>query len=140
MDGKTVQKNISGLSSAHDFTFLPGKIAALVWVSSGTDPESNLVEMASDGTGSSTIVFKIGSNLYAGGQSATGGSSNSYHVNSVAYLATDDSFTMGDRNPNFYIKVTHAGTPPAEALAKEATTGEAAATTDASPNADPKTL
>jgi len=112
MDGQTTAANVSGLSSAHhDFTVLPGKIATMVWTSTGMDPESNLVERASDGTGSTTTVFKIGSNLYAGGSSAFGGGSNTYHCNAIHYHPADDSYTIGDRNPNLYVKVKHDGTP-----------------------------
>jgi len=112
MDGQTSQTSISGLSSAHhDFAVLPGKIAAMVWTTTGTDPESNLVERASDGSGSTTTVFKIGSNLYAGGSSAMGGGGSTYHCNSILYHSSDDSYTIGDRNPNLYVKVTHTGSP-----------------------------
>ena len=112
MDGQTSQTKISGLSSAHhDFAVLPGKIATMVWTTTGTDPESNLVELPSDGSGSSTTIFKIGSNLYAGGQSAFGAGSNTYHCNSILYHPSDDSYTISDRNPNLYVKVKHDGTP-----------------------------
>jgi hypothetical protein len=85
----------------------------MVWTTSNTtDPESNLVELASDGSGSPTTVFKIGSNLYAGGASAMGaGGSNTYHCNAILYHASDDTYTIGDRNPNLYVKVKHDGTP-----------------------------
>ena len=110
MDGQTSQTSISGLSSAHhDFTVLPGKIAALVWASTGADPESNLIERTTSGT--LTTAFKIGSNLYAGGQSAMGAGSSAYHCNSILYHSSDDSYTIGDRNPNLYVKVKHDGTP-----------------------------
>jgi hypothetical protein len=110
MDGQTSKNNVSGLSAAHhDFTVVPHKIAAMVWASSGSDPESNLVEMASDGTGSATTAFKIGTNLYVGGSSAFGGGTNKFHANSILYHPADDSFTIGDRNPNLYVKVSHAG-------------------------------
>jgi hypothetical protein len=103
MDGQTTQTNVSGLSGAHhDFTVLPGKVAAMVWTTSGRDPESNLVERASDGSGSSTTVFKIGSNLYT---------SSSFHCNSILYHSEDDTYTISDRNPNLYVKVKHDGTP-----------------------------
>jgi hypothetical protein len=113
MDGQTSKTNINGLSAAHhDFTVLPGKIAAMVWTTAGArDPESNLVEIASDGSGSPTIVFKIGANLYAGGASAMGGSGNSYHCNYIVYHPGDDSYTISDRNPNLVVKVRHDGTP-----------------------------
>lgn len=110
MDGQTSQNNVSGLSSAHhDFAVLPGKIAAMVWASTGTDPESNLVEHSTSGT--NTTAFKIGSNLYAGGQSAMGGGSGTYHCNSILYHKDDDTYTIGDRNPNLYVKAKHDGTP-----------------------------
>jgi hypothetical protein len=104
MDGQTSKTSISGLSAEHhDFTVLPGKIAAMVWTTSGTrDPESNLVAMASDGSGSATTVFKIGSNLY---------SSSTFRCNSIIYHPADDSFTISDRNPNLYVKAKHDGTP-----------------------------
>jgi len=110
MDGQTTRSNIPGLSDAHhDFAVLPGKIAAMTWASTETDAESNLVEINSDGSGSATTVFKIGSNLYVGGPSAVGGAANSYHCNSILYHSADDSFTIGDRNPNLYVKCSHAG-------------------------------
>lgn len=113
MDGQTGKNNVDGLSGAHhDFAVLPGKIAAMVWASTGTDPESNLIERASDGSGSNTTKFKIGSNLYTGGSSSMGGSGgNTYHCNSILYHAEDDTFTISDRNPNLYVKVKHDGTP-----------------------------
>jgi hypothetical protein len=111
MDGQTSKNSISGLSGAHhDFTVLPKKIATPVWSGSGMDPESNLVEMNSDGSGSATTVYKIGSNLYLGGSSLFGGGSNTFHVNSILYHADDGSFTFGDRNPNLYVKASGTGT------------------------------
>jgi hypothetical protein len=110
MDGKTSQANISGLSDAHhDFTVLPtGTIAAMVWTTKGTaDPESNLIERSSSGT--LKTAFKIGANLYAGGPSALMGGSTSFHCNSIAYHLADDSYTIGDRNPSTFVKVTRSG-------------------------------
>jgi len=111
MDGQTTMTDISGLADAHhDFAVLPGKIAAMVWIGPAIDAESNLVEMNSDGSGAPTPVFKIGSNLYVGapssGQSAA---PEAYHCNSILYHPADDSFTIGDRYPNLYVKVSHAG-------------------------------
>ena len=103
MDGKTGQNNLTGLSSAHhDFTVLPdGTIAAMAWATSGTqDPESNLIERSSGGT--LKTAFKIGANLY---------SSSSFHCNSILYHLSDDSYTIGDRNPNLFVKVTRSGGP-----------------------------
>jgi len=103
MDGKTGQNNLTGLSSAHhDFTVLPGgTIAAMVWSVTGTqDPDSNLIERSSSGT--LKTAFKIGANLY---------SSSTFHCNSILYHLSEDSYTIGDRNPNLYVKVTRAGSP-----------------------------
>lgn len=111
MDGADAQNAVSGLSAAHhDFTVLPGGIvAALVWASGGTDPESNLVERSPDGT--TRTAFRVGSNLYVGGPSEFGAGSNTYHANSILYHPADDSYTIGDRNPNLYVKATRSGQP-----------------------------
>jgi hypothetical protein len=111
MDGETSQNSVSGLSGAHhDFTVLPGGIVAtMVWASSGSDPESNLIERSPNGT--LTTKFKIGSNLYLGGQSMMGGSGSSFHSNSIHYHQADDSYTIADRNPNLMVKATRTGTP-----------------------------
>jgi hypothetical protein len=110
MDGQTTVTNVAGLADAHhDFAVLPGKIAAMVWATTALDPESNLVEINSDGSGSVTTVFKIGSNLYVGGSNSGRGATRSYHSNSILYHLADDSFTIGDRYPNLYVKVSHAG-------------------------------
>lgn len=111
MDGQIGKDNISGLSNAHhDFAVMPGKIAAMVWTTADIDSESTLVEVNSDGSGSTTSIFNIGPNLYVGGPSAVGGSTNSYHCNSILYHSADDSFTIGDRNSNLYVKTSHSGT------------------------------
>ncbi len=111
MDGLTGQNNVSGLSKAHhDFTVLPGGIvAAMVWASTGTDVESDLVEHSPNGT--NRTAFRIGKNVYLGGQSELGAGANSFHCNSILYYKDDDSFIIGDRNPNMFVKVSHTGSP-----------------------------
>jgi hypothetical protein len=110
MDGQTTMTNVPGLENAHhDFAVLPGKIAAMVWTTTDTDAESQLVEMNADGSGSTTTRFEIGANLYVGGSGSGPDPSHSYHSNSILYHAADDSFTIGDRDPNLYVKVSHAG-------------------------------
>jgi len=111
MDGLTSQNNVSGLSKAHhDFTVLPGGIvAAMSWVGSGMDPESELLERTP--TGTVTSKFRIGPNVYVGGQSAMGASSASYHSNYIVYHPEDDTFTISDRNPNLFVKVSRTGSP-----------------------------
>jgi hypothetical protein len=109
MDGQTAQNNVSGLSKAHhDFTVRKGGvIATMVWSTSGSDPESDLVERSSSGTVST--VLHIGTSLYKGGKSVFGSSTNAFHCNAVLYHEADDSYTIGDRNPNLFVKVTRAG-------------------------------
>jgi hypothetical protein len=111
MDGATKQNNVSGLSkSHHDFTVLKGGVVAtMAWSTSGTDPESDLLERSADGK--VTTAFHVGSNLYKGGPGLMGGSGNGYHCNSLLYHESDDSYTIGDRNPSSFVKVTRAGKP-----------------------------
>jgi hypothetical protein len=111
MDGATKQNNISGLSkSHHDFTVLKGGgVATMAWSTSGTDPESDLLERSADGK--VTTVFHIGANLYKGGPGLMGGSGNGYHCNSILHHESDDTYTIGDRNPSSFVKVSRAGTP-----------------------------
>ena len=112
MDGQTSRNSVSGLGDTHhDFTVLPGKIAALSWAGDGSDPESNLVEHASDGSGTTTTAFKIGANLYAGAPPSFPGGNSTYHANYVLYHPEDDTFTIADRNPHVIVKVKHDGTP-----------------------------
>lgn len=106
MDGLTTMTDIGGLAGAHhDFAVLPGKIAAMVWSGSDIDAESELVEIASDGSGAPADLFEIGANLYAAGAEPY----MRYHCNSILYHPGDDSFTIGDRYPNVFVKVSHAG-------------------------------
>jgi hypothetical protein len=109
MDGVTKQNNVSGLSkSHHDFTVLQGGIVAtMAWAATGTDPESDLLERSADGK--VTTVFHIGANLYKGGPGLMGGSGNGYHCNSLLYHASDDTYTIGDRNPSSFVKVSRDG-------------------------------
>jgi hypothetical protein len=100
MDGEEEQHDVPGLENAHhDFTVMPGgKVAALVWREPGIDPESDLVIRSPDGT--VTSPFTIGGNLYR---------SDTFHANAIHYLRSDDSFTIADRNPNVFVKVSATG-------------------------------
>jgi len=111
MDGQTSQNNVSGLSkSHHDFTVLKGGVVAtMVWITSGADPESDLVER--DAKGTVTTLFRIGPKVYAGGPSVVGGSSTSFHCNTLLYHESDSTYTIGDRNPNVFVKVSRSGQP-----------------------------
>jgi hypothetical protein len=35
--------------------------------------------------------------------------SSTFHTNSVHYYATDDTYTVGDRNPSLYVKLSRSG-------------------------------
>jgi hypothetical protein len=104
MDGEQQQQSVAGLDTTHhDFTVMPGgRVAALAWASPGNDPESDLLIRAPDGT--VTTAFTVGSNLYL---SSTG----LFHADAIHYLPFDDSFTISDRNPNLFVKVSATGVP-----------------------------
>jgi hypothetical protein len=100
MDGLDVAMNVEGLSAVHhDFTVLPGGIVAgPSWVSSGRDPPSDLIERSPDGTVRTVVTIDEG--IYQ---------SNSYHTNAIVYYAEGDFYTLGDRNPNAFVKVSRTG-------------------------------
>ncbi len=102
MDGEREQRDVPGLERAHhDFTVMPGgKIAALAWSGPGIDPASELLIRSPDGT--ITKPFLIGENLYR---------SDAFHANSIHYVPFDDSFTIADRNPHVFVKVSATGAP-----------------------------
>ena len=111
MDGATKQNNVTGLSKAHhDFTVRKGGVVATMsWAATGSDPESDLLERSPDGK--VTTVFRIGANLYKGGPGLMGGSTVGYHCNSLLYHEADDTYTIGDRNPSAFVRVSRAGKP-----------------------------
>jgi hypothetical protein len=100
MDGSMAQNNIAGLASAHhDFTPIPGDgIAAMLWNTSATNAPNSLVERSSDGT-MTTIVSDF-SSLY---------NSPTFHPNAIHYYPSDDTYTISDRDPNLFVKITRAG-------------------------------
>lgn len=103
MDGTGAENNIQGLNNSHhDFTVLPGGIIATVsWGSGGGgEPPSDLIERAPDGT--ITKVATLDQNFYnPGGQG--------FHANSILWHEADQSYTVSDRYPNLYIKLTRTG-------------------------------
>jgi hypothetical protein len=108
MDGLANTGSIAGLANCHhDLTVLPdGKIACLSWIQQSGDQPSDLLE--SDYQGNVKKVMTLDSKVYAGG-TGLGGGSGTYHANSIHYHDYDDSYTISDRNPNLFIKVTRAG-------------------------------
>ena len=85
-------------TSHHDLTAIPGGFATLLWNSSGIDAPCSLVERADSGT-MTTIVANMNT-VY---------NSTTFHTNSVHYYPSDNTYTLGDRNPNLYVKVSRTG-------------------------------
>jgi hypothetical protein len=108
MDGLTSTGAIPALSNCHhDLAVLPdGKVACLSWVQQSGDQPSDLIE--SDEQGNVTTIMTLDSSAYLGGTGFMGGT-NTYHANALHYHQYDDSYTISDRNPNLFIKVTRAG-------------------------------
>ncbi len=102
MDGESELRNVPGLERAHhDFTVMPdGRVAALAWAGPGVDPPSELLIRSPDGA--VVAAFEIGSAIYR---------TDTYHANAVHYLPFDDSFTIADRNPSVFVKVSAQGFP-----------------------------
>jgi hypothetical protein len=98
MDGSDSQTVSGATTSHHDFTAIPGGIATLLWNSSGIDAPCSLVEFP-EGGAQKTVIANI-SSVY---------NSNTFHTNAIHYYKRDDTYTMGDRNPNLYVKVSRAG-------------------------------
>jgi hypothetical protein len=95
------QNNVPGLADAHhDFTVLPGGgIAAPIWLGAGMNPDNALIERAADGT--ITTIVPSFTSLY--------GSLSGYHPNAIHYHPSDDTYTISDRNPNLFVKVSRQG-------------------------------
>jgi Arylsulfotransferase (ASST) len=99
MDG-TGATSIRGMAASHhDLTAIPGGFATLLWNSAGKDVPCSLVEY-DDGTGATTTVVADMAALYT---------SPTFHPNSIHYYPADDSYTVGDRNPSLFVKLSRAG-------------------------------
>jgi hypothetical protein len=98
MDGNNATMASGMAASHHDMTAIPGGFATLLWNSSGVDAPCSLVERADSGT-MKTVIANMNT-VY---------NSSTFHTNSIHYYPSDDSYTLGDRNPNMYVKVTRAG-------------------------------
>lgn len=101
MDGMDTENAVQGLSNAHhDLTVLPGGIVATVLWTAGGESASDLVERSPDGTIKKVVT--LNSSIYAQGQIG-------FHANSILYHPVDDTYTVSDRYPNLYVKLSRAG-------------------------------
>jgi hypothetical protein len=101
MDG-TGNTPLAGLTTSHhDLTAIPGGFATMLWNKSGTDAPCSLIERA-DATGAITTVVADMSTVY-------NSSTNTFHSNSVHYYPSDNTYTVGDRNPSLYVKLSRSG-------------------------------
>lgn len=108
MDGLQTTGKIPGMSNCHhDVTILPdGRAACMSWIQQPGDQPSDLLE--TDYMGTVKKIVTVDSKIYQGGAGLTGGSA-SFHANSIHYHMADDSYTVGDRNPNLFVKLSHTG-------------------------------
>ena len=99
MDG-TGNTALSGMTASHhDLTAIPGGLATMLWNKSGMDAPCSLVERA-DATGTITTVVADMSTVYT---------STTFHSNAVHYYPSDNTYTVGDRNPSLYVKLSRTG-------------------------------
>ncbi len=98
MDGSNAT-TVSGLTTAHhDMTAIPGGFATMLWTTTGMDVPCSLIERSDDGT-MKTIIANMNT-VY---------NSSTFHSNSIHYYPSDNTYTVGDRNPNLYVKVSRTG-------------------------------
>ena len=100
MDGSGATMAAGMITSHHDLTAIPGGFATLLWNASGIDAPCSLVERADNGT-MTTIIADMNT-VYSV-------SNGKFHTNSIHYYPSDDTYTLGDRNPNLYVKVSRTG-------------------------------
>jgi hypothetical protein len=99
LDG-SASTSVSGVAASHhDLTAIPGGFATPMWNKSGTDAPCSIVEFTESGA-MTTVVADVGATLY---------NSSTFHTNAIHYYARDDSYTIGDRNPNLYVKLSRKG-------------------------------
>jgi hypothetical protein len=97
MDGTGAENNLSGLSTGHhDFTVLPDNgIAVIIWRGSCTA----IVERSA--TGTLTDVVANVSTVYQ--------TTADCHTNAINYYASDQTYTLSDRNVNLFVKIRRNG-------------------------------
>lgn len=99
MDGKD-SESVAGLAAAHhDFCIRPDNgVSTMLWDGGGRDPVSYLAEWYPDGRIEN--IVRIDENIYR---------SSTYHSNAIHYYPDDGSYTISDRNPNLFVKVSGTG-------------------------------
>ena len=98
MDGSNATMASGLTASHHDMTAIPGGFATLLWNTSGMDVPCSMVERTDSGT-MKTVVANMNT-VY---------NSNTLHTNSIHYYPSDNTYTLGDRNPNMYVKMSRTG-------------------------------
>lgn len=99
MDGSGSTDVTGVVASHHDMTAIPGGFATPLWNKSGIDAPCSLVEFANDTWKTTTVIADM-STVY---------NSSTFHTNAVHYYASDNTYTLGDRNPSLYVKVSRTG-------------------------------
>ena len=99
MDGSGAATISNMQASHHDMAAIPGGFATVLWNSSGIDAPNSLVERMDNSTTNTVIIANL-STVY---------NSNGYHTNAIHYYPSDNTYTLGDRNPNLYVKVSRTG-------------------------------
>lgn len=109
LDGTDIDYEVAGLGDAHhDLTVLPGGKIAYIAFNDPARPETcdTLIEYDPATRRKERLVGSF-SELYNPGKDFDG--FPACHANSVLYHPSDDTFTISDRNPNLYVKMTHEG-------------------------------
>ena len=99
MDGSGAATISNMQASHHDMAAIPGGFATVLWNSSGIDAPNSLVERMDNSTTNTVIIANLNT-VY---------NSNGYHTNAIHYYPSDNTYTLGDRNPNLYVKVSRTG-------------------------------
>ena len=99
MDGSGATTVSGMMASHHDMTAIPGGFATMLWNSTGIDAPNSLIERMDNATTNTVVIANLNT-VY---------NSNSYHTNSIHYYPSDNTYTLGDRNPNLYVKVSRTG-------------------------------
>ncbi len=90
---------MSGVTASHhDLAAIPGGLATPMWNKSGMDAPCSIVEFTEAGA-QTTVLADVGT-VYT---------SSTFHTNAIHYYARDNTYTIGDRNPNLYVKISRTG-------------------------------